>query len=163
MTDIGLQDALAEKLRNFLTENHEKSKWGEHYVLPNVFTQTLPMKSNEGVEDEDAETNDQWNYVCVVLGPEFLRDDKWVVEIHFSIGVKDWDEERQGHRSVCHLMTAIYKHFKEMGLIDHRYTMLTQEAYKNLNSEIEAPYYAGDLVTYWEIDAPERIDLEEFI
>lgn len=163
MTDIGLQDALAAELKIFLKVDAEKMQWGSHYVIPNVFTQSLPMKQNTGVTDEDDETNDQWPYVCIVIGPQFLKDEKWVVEIHFSIGVKDWEKEQQGHRDVCHLMTAIYRHFKEAGLIDHRYTMLIDEAYKNLSSEVEAPYYAGDLVTYWELETPERTDLEEFI
>lgn len=163
MTDVGLQDALSTELTKFLKKNAEKTKWGKQYVTPNVFTQTLPMKQNVGVTDEDDETNDQWPYVCIVIGPQFLKKNKWIVEIHFSIGIKDWGEEQQGHRDVCHLMTAIYRHFKEIGLIDHHYTMLTEEAYKNLSGDVESPYYAGDLVTYWEIDAPERIDLEEFI
>ena len=162
-TDVSLQDALAAELEKFLKSDAEKTQWGEHWLIPNVFTQILPLKRNVGVIDEDEETSDQWPYVCVVIGPQFLKDKNWVVEIHFSIGVKDWDSDQQGHRMVCHLMTAIYRHFKEIGLIDHRYTMRSDEAYKNLSSDVETPYYAGDLVTYWEISAPERTDLEEFI
>ena len=164
MTDIGLQDALVADLTNFVQNNFVKMPWGESHKLIHVYSQYLPFKeAGKGEPDGDDDTDDQWNFVCVVLGPQTLKNDKWLVEVHFYIGIKDWDEERQGYRNVAHVMNEIFRHFSELGFVDSFYRMSREEAHKGFVDDVDPPYYEGDLITYWELPIPQEIGLEELI
>lgn len=164
MTDIALQDALVADLKYFFHQNFVKMPWGESYKTMHVYSQQLPFKdAGAGEKDEEGDTDVQWNFLCVVLGPQTLKDGKWTVEVHFYIGIKDWDDKRQGHRNVAHVMNEIFRHFSEQGFVDGLYRMNREEAHKGFVDEIEPPYYEGDLITYWELPAPHEIGLEELI
>ena len=164
MTDIALQDALAAELKDFFRKNFVKMPWGECNSPVHVYSQFLPMKqAGAGEPDGDDDTNDQWNYVCVVLGPQSLKNGKWLAEVHFYVGIKDWDEERQGYRNVAHVMNEVFRHFSELSFVDGYYRMNREEAYKGFVDEVDPPYYEGDLITYWELPAPQETGLEDLI
>lgn len=164
MTDIGLQDALVADLKNFVQKNFIKMPWGKSNNPLHVYSQYLPMKKagKDGVDD-DGDTDDQWNFVCVVLGPQTLKNGNWLVEVHFYVGIKDWDEERQGYRNVAHVMNEVFWHFSEISFVDGFYRMSREEAHKGFVDDVEPPYYEGDLITYWELPSPQETGLEELI
>lgn len=164
MTDIGLQDALEADLKDFFQKNFVKMPWGGSNKTLQVYSQYLPFKQmKEGQSDGDDDTDDQWNYVCIALGTQALKDGKWLVEVHFYVGIKDWDEKRQGYRNVAHVMNEIFRHFSECSFVDGYYRMSREEAYKGFVDDVDPPYYEGDLITYWELAVPQETELEEFL
>ena len=93
MTDLSLQDALARSLKAFFCDEGRKMPWGEELQDIHVFPQQLPIKTSEGYRDGDGDISDQWNYVCIVLSEEELKDGEWQVEVHFAVGIKDLDKD----------------------------------------------------------------------
>ncbi len=163
MTDLALQDALAKSLEAVLRDAGRKMPWGKELRDIHVFAQQLPVKSPGEFQDEDGDYGGQWNYVCIVLAEEKLKDGEWQVEVHFSIGIKDADKECQGHRHVGNLMNEIFLHFAKAGFLEGRYIMDEETAYKKYDMEGEYPYYQGDLVTFWRLPAAQVEGMEGLI
>ncbi|MCI8337946.1 MAG: hypothetical protein HFH62_04560 [Lachnospiraceae bacterium] len=162
MTDLSLQDALANSLKAFFRDTGRKIPWGEALREIHVFTQQLPIKS-EGYRDDDGDEDDQWNYVCIVLSEEELKDGEWQVEVHFAVGVKDLDKDCQGHRHAGNLMNEIFLHFVKAGFLEDRYIMDSENAYKKYDLDGEYPYYQGDLITFWRVPEAQTEGLEGLI
>lgn len=164
MTDLGLQKAIADEISAFLSGKDYQELWGNQLIPLNVYEQDVPLKEpGKGVLDEDEESSDQWNYVCVALGDEDLEDDKWTVTVHIVIGIKDRGHDRQGHKVLCNLMNAIYLDLIKKGILQGHYEMDDTKAHKRFADGLEHPFYQSDLITYWTLPNPRMEGLEGLI
>lgn len=166
MTDLDLQRTLCRELEEYLLKDGIMCLRGGTFKKFNVYPQELPIKRNR---EKDADDENQWNYITVILSDQDveidergLEPDCWKVEVHFSVGVEDTDRDRQGHANLSYLINEIYMHFRKQGILDGKYVMET-EAHKRFNEHQQYPYYEGDLITYWKIPIPVTEGLEEFL
>lgn len=165
MTDLDLQRAIHEELEQHLLHDGIMMIRGKTFQNMHVFDDSLPLKE-DGDEDEDDEK--QWNYIAVVLGDEDVvtvnDEEMWRVQVHFSIGIEDLDQECQGKKNIAYIMNEIYLHFTQHAFIGQpaQYQMEV-EAHKRFNDENVYPYYEGDLITSWLLPLPLPEGLEEFL
>jgi len=155
MTDIELQNDIADDLREFLKKDGIMMPLGMDFSKIKIYKQDLPLKGDE--DDEELR-----NYIVVMIGDQESDDREWNVEIHFSICIEDRDHDHSGNLNVLYLMNEIYTHFIKKGIVG-KHCSMENEANKVLNLETPFPYYEGDLITNWKLPLPNQEGLEDLV
>ncbi len=117
MTAAHLQDALMEDVREILKDIITEDKSGERVEGVNVFAQQLPVfRAREG----DASKTLPYAVVKLLDGVT-ANEDPWTVTAGIYLGVRDMDQENQGHRHVLVMIQRIIDRFVSEPLLAKKY------------------------------------------
>lgn len=117
MTAAHLQDALMEDVREILKDIITEGGSGERVEGVNVFAQQLPVfRAHEG------EASKTMPYAVVkLLDGATVNEGPWTVTAGIYLGIRDRDQENQGHRHVMVMIQRIIDRFVSEPLLDERY------------------------------------------
>lgn len=117
MTAAHLQDALMEDVREILKDIITEGGSGERVEGVNVFAQQLPVfRAHEG------EASKTMPYAVVkLLDGATVNEGPWTVTAGIYLGIRDRDQENQGHRHVMVMIQRIIDRFVSEPLLAERY------------------------------------------
>lgn len=144
MTDLHLQDALIQELKELTASHSLKKLNGEVWENYHIYRQDKPYKDEE-------ETEDQADYIIVMIDDEDTdKDGRWIVTIHMIFSIMLYDEENQGNLVLASLMNQVDLHLTKKGIIAGVYEM-EEEKHKRFNQECYPNFYECDYITKWKL------------
>lgn len=143
-TDIYLQKALVEEVKEIL-KGYTSLNNGIFCDF-NVYPQNLPAK--KGRNDED-----HFPYVLVCLDEEQINDEdaQNICSIYFVVGIKDENQNKQGHFDVANILNMITDALLQKRLIKKQFRMIFPIT-KKFQEEDTWPKYIGGLSTLWTVN-----------
>lgn len=152
MTDINLQAALVEKVKEIL----KGFTLANNNSIPadvNVYPQELPSKQSKSDDKH-------FPYVLVCLDEEEIKGpEEGTVGVYFVIGIKDDNPNKQGHMDVANIMNKIVFAFMEERVINMKYR-LDFPIQKKFQEQPSHPYYVGGISTFWQLPQPNQRETE---
>ena len=149
-TDVFLQKALVEEVKEVL-KGYTSLNNGTFCDF-NVYPQNLPAK--KGKNDED-----HFPYVLVCLDEEQINgeDDDNVCSVYFLVGIKDENQNKQGHFDVANVLNKIADDLLQKRLIADQFR-ITFPLTKKFQEEDTWPKFIGGMSTLWTVN---KIQIKE--
>lgn len=162
MTDLGLQQALYEKLVE-MTQSYVNDDLAD-WTTFKVYKQDKPYKIDDLIDEETSiAESDQENYIIIMIDDEDTVDNgEWVVQIYFLVSIGEYYEEHNGNIVILNMLNEIWRRLNEDWIIGEKYRP-EKQAQKRLNHECYPNYYEGALVTYWRLPDTNTVYPEELI
>jgi len=163
MTAYELQDDLKTELKSifkgfqlmtpFLDETR-KPKMSE----PNVFEQSLPIRENDELDNE--QDDDPFPYIIIrVDSGSIAGESSHDVKLRMIIGTYDESLETNGHKDILNIIHKIYERFEKNPVLAEKYVMqdnLEHPFNWALQEEDTYPYYFGAIESTWATTAIRR-------
>ncbi|MDD3662289.1 MAG: hypothetical protein PHT84_00280 [Candidatus Pacebacteria bacterium] len=143
-TDVFLQKTLVEEVKEVL-KGYTSLNNGVFCDF-NVYPQNLPAK--KGKNDED-----HFPYVLVCLDEEQINGetDPNICSIYFLVGIKDENQNKQGHFDVANVLNLIADDLLQKRLINNEFR-LTFPLTKKFQEEDTWPKFIGGMSTLWTVN-----------
>lgn len=156
MTDLSLQDAVFEAVKEACKHYSVKIPKEKEWVPFNFYKQDKPYKTDDNDLDEE-------NYIIVMVDDEDTDENgDWIVTLHIIASIYLDEDDAQGNLVLADLMNVIYMHLKKHPIIALQYEM-EMEAHKRFNHECYPGFYECDLITKWKLPEIVPEGLEDMI
>ena len=153
MTDIELQKALAQELKQMKLKRLDGTLWKNFHV----YKQGKPYK-------DDLDTDEQDDYITVVIADEDTdKDGNMIVEIQMILSIYLYDDKNQtGELMLANFMNQIDYYLRGKRIIDGKYEM-EREVHKRFNPDCYPNFYESAYITKWKLPEIDMRGIGELI
>lgn len=157
MSELDLQDKIKDLLENRLIP--ELPFAGAEKIK--VYKQDLPLSFDYEDDDED----DKYFPCCIIKfknGEIKTASDPQITIIEIIVCIKDFKDDMSGYRKTVQVLTAIRDYLISNVGIRKKYRMIYPIKI-DMNDEVAAPYFMGNVTTLWQTDVKSYVDYEKFL
>lgn len=158
MTELNIQRDIKDVIENSILPNISLFEPGE----VNIYLQDIPLSEDYETEDD----NDEKYFPCIIVklrhGEVKTASDPQVTTIDIMVVIKDWSADMSGYQSLVIMLDRIRDHFLgECGIVGKARLQFPIEL--DVNENVAAPYFVGNVTTRWAVDVMPYRDHTNFL